>query len=87
MMISPDVEAILQNIARRQSDWPKNLMVVGDNGCGEEYSVDISTDACPVFESGPHNDAGAFGPDEEGYFEQVSGDLKGWVKHLVNQVR
>jgi hypothetical protein len=87
MMIAPDAEAILAGITDREPDWPETYIVVGSNGCGETYSVDIADPACPVYESGPHNDAGAASPDEEGYFEQVADDLEGWVRHLVNQVR
>ena len=87
MIISPDVEAILAGIAHYQSEpgWPRHYVVVGENGCGEVYSVDVSQQKCPVFASGPHNDAGAHSPSEEGYFEQVSADLRGWVASLVQQ--
>jgi hypothetical protein len=87
MMISPDAEAILAGILDREPGWPETFVVVGANGCGEVYSVDIGDEACPVYESGPHNMAGAAGPDEEGYFEQVSDALEGWVRHLVDQIR
>jgi len=87
MMISPNVEAILAGIAHYQSEpgWPRHYVVVGENGCGEVYSVDVSQEKCPVFASGPHNDAGANSPSEEGYFEHVSADLRGWVASLVQQ--
>jgi hypothetical protein len=87
MLISNNPDSIIAGIVGQQSDWPSNLIWVGENGCGEEYSVDISQESCPVYESGPHNDAGANGPAEDGYFEQVSADLEGWVKHLVNQAK
>lgn len=87
MMISPDAEAILAWMIDREPGWPETYVVVGGNGCGELYSVDIADEACPVYESGPHNIAGAAGPDEEGYFERVSDDLEGWVRRLVNQLR
>lgn len=61
--------------------------MVGENGCGEEYSVDISDERCPVYESGTHNDAMAEGPDEEGYFEQIADELESWVKYLASQVK
>ncbi len=85
MMISPDPEAILAGIIGREPDWPENYIIVGANGCGEVYSVDIADEACPVCESCPHNRAGAAGPPEDGYFERVSDDLEGWVRHLVDQ--
>lgn len=87
MMISPDAEQILAGIVDREPGWPESYVVVGENGCGEVYSVDISDEACPVYESGPHNMAGAAGPTEEGYFERISDDLEGWVRHLVNKVQ
>ena len=87
MMISPNAGFILAGIIGRKPGWPETYVIVGENGCGEVYSIDIADEACPVYESGPHNDAGAAGPMEAGYFEQVSADLEGWVRHLVNQVR
>jgi hypothetical protein len=87
MMISPDAEAIVAGIAEREPGWPEHYIVVGENGCGEVYSVDGSQEECPVFESGPHNDAGASYPSEEGYFERVSKDLERWVRHLVKQAK
>jgi hypothetical protein len=87
MMISPDAESILAGILDREPCWPETYVVVGANGCGEVYSVDIADEACPVYESGPHNGAGAAGPTEDGYFERVSDDLEGWVRHLVGQIR
>lgn len=88
MMISPDADGIIACLESPPfPDWPAHYLVVGANGCGEMYSVDISDDKCPVYESGPHNDAGAACPSEEGYFECVSVDLEGWVRHLVNQIR
>ncbi len=87
MMISPDTERIVSSIeAPAWPGWPKNLIRVGDNGCGEEYSVDISDEKCPVYESGPHNDAGASGPEEAGYFEKLSDDLASWVKYLASRI-
>lgn len=85
MMIAPDAEGILTGITDREPGWPETHILVGGNGCGEVYSVDIGEEACPVYESGPHN--GAAGPTEDGYFERVSDDLEGWVRHLVKQVR
>lgn len=87
MMISPDAELIAARIIDPWLGWPENLLVVGENGCGEEYSVDISDERCPVYESGPHNDAMAEGPDEEGYFEQIADDLEGWVRSLASRVK
>lgn len=87
MLISPEPEAILAGIVEREPGWPETYILVGANGCGEVYSVDIAEEACPVYESGPHNMAGAAGPDEDGYFERVSDDLEGWVRHLVSQIR
>lgn len=87
MMISPDAEAILAGIIDREPGWPATYVVVGANGSGEVYSVDIADEACPVYESGPHNTAGAAGPDEEAYFERVSDNLERWVRHLVSQIR
>ena len=85
MMISPDADAIIAGIESREWDWPENLIVVGEDGCGETFSVDISEEKCPVYMSGPHTGMAEF-PSQEGYFEQVGGDLEGWVRHLVNQV-
>jgi hypothetical protein len=89
MMISPNAEAIMAAIAAypREPDWPESYLVVGCNGCGEEYSVDISDEKCPVYESGPHNEAQASGPSENGYFEQCSDDLESWVKSLAYRAR
>jgi hypothetical protein len=87
MMISPDADYIVAGITNRDPDWPETYITVGANGFGEEYSVDIADEACPVYESGPHNDAGAAFPNEDGYFQRVSDDLEGWVQHLVDQVR
>ncbi|MFO0882613.1 MAG: SMI1/KNR4 family protein [Pirellulales bacterium] len=86
MLISPNVDALLAAIAHYQSSesgWPKQYIVVGENGCGEVYSIDTSKGDCPVFVSGPHNDAGAASPDEEGYFEQVAPGVEQWVRGLV----
>lgn len=88
MPISSSVEAILAGIAHYQSSelgWPKQHLVVGENGCGEVYSVDISQESCPVFVSGPHNDSGATSPDECGYFGQVAAGLEQWLSGLVQQ--
>ena len=87
MMISPNVEAILAGITHYRSEpgWPKNYIVVGENGCGEIYSIDVSQEQCPVYVSSPHNEAGANSPHEEGYFNELSKDLKGWVKGLVQR--
>ena len=87
MLIEPNAEMILEGIHDREEGWPEHLIVVGGNGFGEIYSVDISQDACPVVESGPHNDAGANSPAEEGYFEQVSADLESWVAGLVQRAK
>jgi hypothetical protein len=89
MMITPNADFIIAGIEYRKQDpdWPKTYMVVGDNGCGEEFSINISEESCPVFMSGPHNDAGASGPSEEGYFEQLSSELGSWVSGLVAQIR
>ena len=78
MMITPDADYIIERTEewRRDPDWPNNYLLIGDNGCGEDYSVDVSNDRCPVYESGPHNDAMANGPGEDGYFERVSDDLQ-----------
>jgi hypothetical protein len=87
MMITPNADYIIGGIKarRHQADWPKDYLVVGDNGCGDDFSVDVSKENCPVFMSGPHNDAMASGPSEEGYFEQISDDLQRWVDGLANR--
>lgn len=87
MMITPNADYIIAgiNARRRDADWPDHLVVVGDNGCGDDFSVDISRESCPVYMSGPHNDAMAVGPEEDGYFEQVSDDLKLWVDSLAGR--
>lgn len=89
MMISPNVEAMLAGIAHYQSEpgWPRHYIVVGENGCGEVYSVDVSREECPVFVSGPHNDAGATSPAEDGYFDEVAADLQGWVAGLARRAK
>jgi hypothetical protein len=87
MMISPDADAIIAGIAEREPGWPASYVIVGENGCGEVYSVDVAKETCPVYQSGPHNDAGASHPGEEGYFEQVSPDLETWVRRLVSQIK
>lgn len=90
MMISPNAEALRAHVQQRkhlEPGWPESYIVVGGNGCGEVYSVNIADEACPVYESGPHNTAGAAGPWEPGYFERVSDNLEAWVRHLANQVR
>src|SRR6266516_4729351 len=51
MLISPNAEHILASIVQREPGWPKSDLIVGANGCGEVYSVDIADDACPVYES------------------------------------
>lgn len=88
MLISPNADRIINGIEwrRQEPGWPQNYIVVGDNGCGEEFSVDISQEKCPVWMSGPHNDAGASGPAKEGYFEQLSDELERWVRGLVDRV-
>jgi|GEM_PF-6759004 len=89
MMITPNADYIIAGIddRRHDPDWPKNYVVIGDNGCGEEFSVDISIERCPVFMSGPHNDARASGPSEDGYFTQLSSDVQSWVSALVENIR
>jgi hypothetical protein len=87
MMITPNAEYILERNAecRRDPDWPNHYVPIGDNGCGEDYSVDVSDERCPVYKSGPHNDAMANGPGEDGYFERVSSDLQKWVHALAKR--
>lgn len=87
MMFTPFADYIIAGIrhCRQLEGWPADYLVVGDNGCGEEFSVDISTEKCSVFISGPHNDAGAHGPTDKGYFEQVSPDVRQWVDALADR--
>ena len=87
MMITPNADYIIRGIEVREveSDWPNSMVGVGDNGCGDEFNVDMSEESCPVYMSGPHNDAMASGPAEEGYFEKISDDLRGWVAALADR--
>lgn len=61
--------------------WPSNQLALGDNGCGDVYSIDLDDEGGAVYLSGPHS--GFETPDEDGYFEKVFGRLHDFAQHLL----
>jgi hypothetical protein len=63
------------------ADWPANQLAIGDNGCGDIYSVDLDDERGAVYLSGPHS--GFESPAEDGYFERVFDSLPRLAQHLI----
>ena len=72
----------------RDDDWAeaerKRLSGEADRLQRDGFCIDTADENCPVYLFGPHNDAMAAGPDEEGFFELLSADFKEWVDNLVS---
>lgn len=63
------------------TDWPANQLALGDNGCGDVYSIDLDDERGAVYLSGPHS--GYDSPQEDGYFEHVFDTLQEFSDHLI----
>ncbi len=77
-----EVEGLLElNRSGATADWPANQLAIGDNGCGDIYSVDLDDEQGAVYLSGPHS--GFESPAEDGYFEWVFDSLASLAQHLI----
>jgi hypothetical protein len=58
-----DPNAVIEfNRSGATADWPENQLGLGDNGCGDVYSIDLDDPRGAVYLSGPHS--GFDSPDE-----------------------
>lgn len=63
------------------ADWPANQLGLGDNGCGDVYSIDLDDPHGAIYLSGPHSAYES--PEENGYFEKVFDTLQEFSRHLI----
>lgn len=63
------------------AEWPANQLGLGDNGCGDVYSIDLDDPHGAVYLSGPHS--GYDSPEEDGYFEKVFDTLPEFSRCLI----
>lgn len=74
-------QLVALNRSGATAGWPTNQLALGDNGCGDVYSIDLDDPRGAVYLSGPHS--GFESPDEEGYFEPVFATLEELAAHLI----
>jgi hypothetical protein len=80
-LLCDPVALVELNCSGATAGWPGNQLGLGDNGCGDVYSIDLNDPRGAVCLSGPHS--GFESPDEEGYFEPVFATLHEFAAHLV----
>jgi hypothetical protein len=77
-----DADSIIEfNRSGATAGWPANQLGLGDNGCGDVYSIDLDDERGAVYFSGPHS--GYDSPEEDGYFEKVFDTLQEFSRHLI----
>jgi hypothetical protein len=77
-----DPQSLIEfNRSGATAGWPANQLGLGDNGCGDVYSIDLDDQRGAIYLSGPHS--GYDSPEEDGYFEKVFDTLRDFSAHLI----
>ena len=56
-----------------ENEWPDEQFVIGDNGCGDYYTIDIDDEESPVF----------FFEHEQSDFDETAGSLEEFAGDLI----
>ena len=77
-----DADGIIEfNRSAATLAWPAHQLGLGENGCGDVYSVDLDDERGAVYLSGPHS--GYESPEADGYFERAFETLHQFSQHLI----
>lgn len=75
--------ANLGDVDYKNDLFPKHFFIVGDDGCGDYYAIDTTSEDAPVFMSGPHS--GEYAGDLT--YEPVATTIEEYVSQIADSRR